>query len=523
VTHIDLTTQDTEPSIADQVPHTRVEGKSKNIQIQWLRALAATMVVLFHATVYQSGSKFSVFDPRFGVFGVALFFAISGYLMAVAIARQDAFVFLAHRVLRIYPLFLGVCFLYYAVAWLLKMPVPIDRSALSLFPVDSANYPLTVEWTLIFEISFYMALFVIGAIGLGRYIVWIAAAWLAYLAIASWHTTDSVFLITTILRVAQDAPFAGGLLIPFLARLRLPPFWLIGIGLLLFLPLCGFIPATDSDIIRWLAALSAVMVLTGVITLSQSRPNFGDNMLGRAFARVGDYSYALYLCHAPVLRFMAHITGYDVNLLWGASIAVAVILSIVLGEADIRLYAYSKKALATANPALRNALVLAFAGSFFFVSGFVVYAWYTAQSLKPFAASQAAAIAAFGPITTPAEAAAAALRAGLVKSDHLVALVEKTGWAADYLQVQGWALDRGKHHLPVALAYFQGGVLLGSDVASINRPDVNKVYRTRMMTSFDFKAKTPCYAREPVVVLAFAADKTFTVVENTQPPLACAP
>ena len=42
----------------------------------------------------------------FGLIGVAVFFAISGLLMADLIQRTDPWRFLAHRVVRIYPIYL---------------------------------------------------------------------------------------------------------------------------------------------------------------------------------------------------------------------------------------------------------------------------------------------------------------------------------------------------------------------------------------------------------------------------------
>src|SRR5262249_32030205 len=83
----------------------------RNISIQCLRGLAALFVALYHASSYaerQFGDAgwTAVFDGRFGLFGVAIFFAISGQLMADLIQRTDPWRFLGHRIMRIYPAYL---------------------------------------------------------------------------------------------------------------------------------------------------------------------------------------------------------------------------------------------------------------------------------------------------------------------------------------------------------------------------------------------------------------------------------
>src|SRR5260370_41597773 len=83
----------------------------KNLSIQCLRGLAALSVALFHASVH-SGLHFgdsawaAAFDGRFGLIGVAVFFAISGLLMADLIQRTDPWRFLANPIVRIHPPYL---------------------------------------------------------------------------------------------------------------------------------------------------------------------------------------------------------------------------------------------------------------------------------------------------------------------------------------------------------------------------------------------------------------------------------
>ena len=62
-------------------------GKSKYFRLQYLRAIAAFCVVVFHAAYYLKFIRgddrlLAITPPNLGGFGVCLFFVISGYLMA---------------------------------------------------------------------------------------------------------------------------------------------------------------------------------------------------------------------------------------------------------------------------------------------------------------------------------------------------------------------------------------------------------------------------------------------------------
>jgi peptidoglycan/LPS O-acetylase OafA/YrhL len=152
--------------------------------IQYLRAFAAIFVLLYHASLFvgqATGDNYlaSIFNGRFGVFGVALFFAISGYLMAELAQRTDAATFLAHRVIRLYPIF-----------WILALGKSVlfgtkgavffffNLSALALMPMGEIIYPLGIEWTLVFEIIFYLMVAAVMFVGAARYIHIFGAVWL---------------------------------------------------------------------------------------------------------------------------------------------------------------------------------------------------------------------------------------------------------------------------------------------------------------------------------------------------------
>ena len=139
------------------------------INIQFLRAIAALMVVFYHVDghSYAAGGAFSSFFfnyvTQFGYAGVDMFFVISGYIMwrttrKVATGKH-VIKFAYSRATRIYlgywPYFLLLLLMVY-----LTNPAEIARLDLvdSFFLTSTAvnELLLPVSWTLTFELYFYL-------------------------------------------------------------------------------------------------------------------------------------------------------------------------------------------------------------------------------------------------------------------------------------------------------------------------------------------------------------------------------
>jgi len=135
-------------------------------QIQWLRGIAALLVIVTHFT----GKAFSVhlIDYSFskGAIGVDIFFIISGFIMMyVSDARkQETIPFIKNRAIRILPLHIFF-FLLLFVVYSIKPEIinsNVDKTyvweSLFLIPMsrDNAEYLNPVTWTLCYEIMFYL-------------------------------------------------------------------------------------------------------------------------------------------------------------------------------------------------------------------------------------------------------------------------------------------------------------------------------------------------------------------------------
>jgi peptidoglycan/LPS O-acetylase OafA/YrhL len=144
--------------------------------IQALRGVAVLCVVLFHLTIiekkYGGADQFLPGWFQFGMFGVDLFFVISGFVM-VTVTRgkfhqaKEALLFLYHRISRIYPLYWVYTTM--ALAVFLIMPSWVNNSqgnqiniAASYLLFPSRLLPLVqVGWTLIHEMYFYIVFFLL--------------------------------------------------------------------------------------------------------------------------------------------------------------------------------------------------------------------------------------------------------------------------------------------------------------------------------------------------------------------------
>lgn len=140
--------------------------KNELNQIQWLRAIAAILVVITHFT----GKAYSVklLDHEFssGAIGVDIFFIISGFIMMYVsdLKKQYPIKFILNRFIRILPV--HYFFLFILIIIFLIKPDVINSSVSKTYVWESfllvpalrndAEYLNPVIWTLCYEMMFYL-------------------------------------------------------------------------------------------------------------------------------------------------------------------------------------------------------------------------------------------------------------------------------------------------------------------------------------------------------------------------------
>lgn len=194
--------------------------------IQYLRGLAAMMVVWHHSVGQIDATLQFIHVPPWGAYGVDLFFAISGFIMLVTTWDKpiSPVEFIGHRIRRIVPLYWAATLLMVGIAILspeLFKTLRFDATSIlkSLFFVPYWSlaqagqiYPLLVPgWTLNYEMFFYALFALTLLMGKGRRVPVMVAA-LAGLVICGviFHPTNPALQVYTNYRLLE---FGAGMIL----------------------------------------------------------------------------------------------------------------------------------------------------------------------------------------------------------------------------------------------------------------------------------------------------------------------
>jgi peptidoglycan/LPS O-acetylase OafA/YrhL len=300
-------------------PTTRpdVTGPGRRLDpLDYLRFTAALMVVAYHYLAFgvTTGllpvSATPLFDAaKYGYLGVDLFFLISGFVIMNSARGKSARRFAVSRARRLLPAFWPSMLLTALVIHLFGHRVDVGVTwrqvlvNLIMIPTELGQPAVDgVYWTLVFEIYFYMGVFIALALGLGRFIGPLVPAWALGIA-----------LLEVAAPSLSSLPLAGGYYAYFaigaiLAEVR-------NDGKLTLLRAAG-LAAGLWVVIRWSASQSEMfardqgmtlnrgivmgVVLVGVgIIAAMCLPRVAEIRLPAA-RTVGLLTYPLYLLHASL-------------------------------------------------------------------------------------------------------------------------------------------------------------------------------------------------------------------------------
>lgn len=277
-----------------------------------VRGLAALGVLLYHAShgVFTLTGKLAgvhAVGERLSLLGVTSFFCLSGYLMARLVERESMRRFLLHRVLRIYPAFLaatGLAIAFHA-AGLWQMP-GFPLVALTLLPIGTVTRPLAVEWTLVYEISYYALVSIFCLPALRRYFAWAILVW-------------GIVVLVSFIGFNQYGT-------EFQPRTSQIPFSVFNLGFIL--GALGRVAEVRGWLRRWWPVAGAVFLLTSetfgipgrgvflpfgltltLIPLIASESRGRPIPAPRTLVLLGDASYGLYLIHHVVVFCVLNVAG----------------------------------------------------------------------------------------------------------------------------------------------------------------------------------------------------------------------
>jgi peptidoglycan/LPS O-acetylase OafA/YrhL len=308
-----------------------------NLQsIQLLRGVAALCVVYVHTLA----------TPNFGLFGVDIFFVISGFVMALVTAKNtNPKSFLLHRLIRIVPL-------YWILTTCLVVVIVVAPNLLSSTTLNFSNYLkslffipyfkeshliqpfLFVGWTLNYEMLFYFCI-TLGLVISSRH----------YLTIA---ISALVLIYLNFGIISSDSPLLKG----FFGSTKIFEFVL---GILAYkIYSGGYLKKIPYQLAIMISALClAIMIYSEVrqikidsfitfgipsffLLLSTIRlePLMHGVIIKSIAGFVGDTSYAIYLSHAFVVEFLRKVVMKHSDFLQnhlGVMVMAALAASICVG------------------------------------------------------------------------------------------------------------------------------------------------------------------------------------------------
>lgn len=275
--------------------------------IQFLRFVAATLVVLFHAHLALStrlspemANEQHLYLFGFGAVGVHIFFVISGYIMVLTNSRQDkpfsARQFYRKRIIRIYPIYWLIAALYLLANFVMGTPYDLSPyalvSALLLLP-EQAPLIIGPAWTLAYEMYFYIMFGIAMMFGLLRGLL-ILTAFFGLSIILGFFAKpeDPALALATNSLLAE---FLAGVWIAWITRNREFP-RAAGIAAVLasiLLFLAGIYAGYESIPSALIWGVPSALLIFGAIVLER---HYHPAIVVR-LSRLGDSSYTLYLIH----------------------------------------------------------------------------------------------------------------------------------------------------------------------------------------------------------------------------------
>lgn len=309
------------------------------ITIQYLRGVAALLIVFYHIFSQLERLGYSGQRPDWLGAGVDIFFVISGFVMWLSTAGRGIGVleFFRHRTIRIVPLYWIVTTFYLVVllvapTWMqsAKFELPHIISSYLFIPhphpvMAQFMWPLVIPgWTLNYEALFYF-LFGIALVFPGRTrVIAIVGTLICLVGLQVTHPPpqsiiafySSSIVLEFAFGVVLGCFYAKGFSLPRLPAIAL---MLLG-GYLLVAPVTGLSGFPRA----FTAGVPALLIVAGAVFFERS-----GSLRDFAFPKLlGDASYSLYLTHGAAISAFTQFWRL-IRLPGAAEVSIATFYSLV--------------------------------------------------------------------------------------------------------------------------------------------------------------------------------------------------
>lgn len=283
--------------------------------IQILRGLAVAFVVLFHLETAGLAS---------GFLGVDVFFVVSGFLMAILYKQGQAKKFFERRAKRLIPAYFATVIFTFIASLFIVFPSELSQvvtqSIYSLFFANNIGFwmqnsyfsksdfnPLLHLWSLGVEIQFYLIVpLLVWFFRKSKFFLPLAiiSSFAACIFIVGISPKTSFFMMP--LRMWEFLlGFASAYYLTVNGSVKYKGFTALGLIGLVILIAIPFLNVDGQSLNRMLGHPS--LYALGVCIATLAVIGFGlpdivkNSFIGKIFARIGDYSYSIYLVHFPII------------------------------------------------------------------------------------------------------------------------------------------------------------------------------------------------------------------------------
>lgn len=299
------------------------EGRDNNLNL--IRMIAATAVLVSHAWPIALGTGTpeplgALLNWSLGGVAVMVFFTVSGFLITRSFERQSVARWTLARVLRLGPALLVVLVLTVLLLGPLVTTWPLSAYFTNGFTAtyvprnlflwnqqphlpgvfEDNPFPKAINgplWTLYYEVTCYIGVLVLGLVGALSRRVWVAVAlglFLAGYGYVHTHPIDSVSVKVGWIFLLGLPYFIG--LVAYVWRDRIP----LNLPVLLVL-------AAVATALHGTTLFEPAFVLALCYGVFAFGFRYARSL--RAYNRLGDYSYGMYIYAFPIQQLMVHLFG----------------------------------------------------------------------------------------------------------------------------------------------------------------------------------------------------------------------